>query len=104
MTRKEIFKALQAQGRGITVTDGDITLSGVMFGNDECFDLDDFYQYLLTEDGNLYKCWYDTDDCDDDFGSIEYSVAESISPARLCFYSENEFIELVSAYVDLEVI
>ncbi|MGP1507952.1 MAG: hypothetical protein ACTTJW_03620 [Sphaerochaeta sp.] len=98
--KKEIFKKLQESGSGITVTDGDITLTGVMFGNDECFDLNNFYQYLLTEDGNLYKCWYDTEGCNSDFGRIDYSVAESISPAEEMFYKEKEFVEFVSSYVE----
>lgn len=49
--------------------------NGIMFGNDENFDIDEFYQFLLVGD-KLYKCYYDTKDENgdwiDDLGSIDY--------------------------------
>ena len=59
-----MYKFLQGKyGNGVDTTitiDGE-KIRGVMFGNDECFDTDRFYQYLLDERGNLYECFYKTD-------------------------------------------
>ncbi len=46
-------------------------ITGIMFGNDECFDLSGFYQYLITEYG-FYKCYYDIPDDIQDLGHIDY--------------------------------
>lgn len=35
------------------------SFSGILFGNDECFDGDEFYQWLIDENRNLYKVYYD---------------------------------------------
>ena len=32
-------------------------VSGELVGDDECFDIDEFYQYLITVDG-VYKCYF----------------------------------------------
>ncbi len=81
MTKEDIF-ATVADGdindfaTSETVTDGDITLTdAVIFGNDEMFDLDRFYQYVAI-DGTLYKAYYNTDDIALD--EIDYNHAEEI--------------------------
>lgn len=42
-----------------------------IFGTDEMFDGDDFYQYELMDDGTIQKNYYDTEDFDD-FACIDY--------------------------------
>lgn len=43
------------------VVDGMEYKNATIFGNDECFDVDEFYQYMLV--GNsLYMAYYDYDD------------------------------------------
>lgn len=49
---------------------------GDMFGDDECFDGNDFYQYVVTSDG-VYKAYYDVDN-DTDIDEIDYSKATRI--------------------------
>jgi len=68
----------------ITVTDGDSTYTGEMYGNDECFDIGHgFYQYLLTTEG-VYKCYYDFDVNDEDsWENIDYDKADNIVLANL---------------------
>lgn len=34
------------------------SFTGILFGNDECFDGDSFYQWLIDENRNLYKVYY----------------------------------------------
>jgi hypothetical protein len=47
-------------------------LTGWMFGNDECFSGDDFYQYLICPDGKLYQLYFECPaDCED-LGDLDY--------------------------------
>ena len=46
-------------------------ITGVMYGDDECFEMNDFYQYLLTKD-TLYKAFYEIPNDNDDLGSLDY--------------------------------
>lgn len=64
----------------------DITVNGETFknitliGNDECFDLDDFYQYGV-DDEHIYKFYYGTCDADGEeiaLDCIDYSKAERV--------------------------
>ena len=59
------------------VVERDFTISGLMYGNDECFDLDGFYQYVVTPDDKVYACYYDAEGFDD-LGDIDYEHAECI--------------------------
>lgn len=45
---------------------------GYMYGNDECFDQNDFYQYFLTNKGLLKMYFVIPDGCED-YGDIDYS-------------------------------
>lgn len=51
------------------------TYIGTMFGSDECFDLNGFYQYF-AEDETLYKCYFNFHDEDgneyEDLGDVDY--------------------------------
>ena len=73
----EYFKEIYGDGAVMTVTteDGN-TISGLMYGNDECFNVNDFYQ-ILVADGKVYRCFYNLDQLDDndnpnDLGNIDY--------------------------------
>ena len=49
-----------------------ITLSGTMYGNDECFDNDGFYQILVVDDRKFFHCYYQIPNDCDDLGNIDY--------------------------------
>lgn len=70
------------KGSAYTVICGNKEISGLMFGNDECFEYDDryiepnrFYQILVT-DNRVYHCYYDTSDTELD--CIDYEHPEEI--------------------------
>lgn len=46
-------------------------LNGYMYGNDECYDWKDFYQYFLTENA-LYKAYYEIPEGETDLGNLDY--------------------------------
>lgn len=79
-TTKANFKALKnwmdnryfVADQTSTVTCGETTLTGYMYGNDECFDGEGFYQYLLTADAKLYKAYYDIPDDESELDSLDY--------------------------------
>lgn len=56
-----------------TVTCKGKTYTGHMYGNDECFDTNGFYQYFLTAE-ELLKMYYDIPEEYNDFGAIDYSA------------------------------
>lgn len=49
---------------------------GAIFGDDECFEGNNFYQYVVTSDG-IYKVYYDDDNVTD-VEDIDYSKATRI--------------------------
>ena len=70
------------KGSAHTVICGNKEISGLMYGNDECFEYDDryeeenrFYQILVT-DNRVYHCYYDTSDIELD--CIDYEHPEEI--------------------------
>jgi hypothetical protein len=55
------------------------TFDGMIFGDDECFDGDEFYQWFHTTDGQLFKVYYDLDGVDlDNLDSIDYSTPSCV--------------------------
>ena len=72
------FEKIYGKGTEITVTTGNgSTVSGVMFGNDECFNVNEFYQILVAA-GKVYKCYYQLPDDDGDLSNIDYEHAYRI--------------------------
>lgn len=72
----EIFTNLYGAGYNITVTIDNKTIRGTMYGNDECFDCNDFFQILVSEDGaRACKCFYAINSSD--FGDIDYTAPRS---------------------------
>lgn len=61
------------------------TYTGYMYGNDECFDCNEFYQYFLTED-KLYKAYFQIPDDDADFGNIDYEHPYKLIDADAQYY------------------
>ncbi len=47
--------------------------TGHMYGNDECFDGNEFYQYFLTED-ELLRMYYNIPEGCEDLTNIDYEV------------------------------
>jgi len=48
------------------------TYTGHIFGNDECFNGNEFFQYFLTDDA-LLKLYYHIPEGCTDFGTIDYN-------------------------------
>lgn len=68
----EYFKDECGPGTAMSVTTEDgKTISGIMYGNDECFYGDEFYQVLVSG-GKVYACYYALTD-DNDLGNIDYT-------------------------------
>lgn len=59
----------------VTAENGDHII-GAIFGDDECFEGNNFYQYVVTSDG-IYKVYYDDDNVTD-VEDIDYSKATRI--------------------------
>ena len=55
-----------------TITCNGKTYIGHMYGNNECFDGNEFYQYFLT-DSALLRMYYDIPDGRTDFNDIDYN-------------------------------
>ena len=53
------------------------TYTGHIFGNDDCYDGNEFFQYFLTEDA-LLKLYYHIPDGCTDFNAIDYSAPYKI--------------------------
>lgn len=54
----------------ITVKCDGIEVTGIMFGDDECFEDDEFFQFIYS-DGKIYKVFYDAEETDLD--CIDYT-------------------------------
>ena len=67
----DYFSNLYDDGTEYTVNG----IKGTMYGNDECFDMDDFYQILVVGD-RVYKCFYSIPDGTDDLSTIDYENAD----------------------------
>lgn len=57
----------------INITYDGKTYTGHMYGNDDCFDGNEFYQFLLT-DTALLRIYYDIPEGCTDFGTIDYGA------------------------------
>jgi len=81
---KEMIKQLEKAGyTTITVTDEATSITGILYGDNEMYDCNKFYQLLLTEEGKIYKCYYNTelDEDDENFISldeIDYTQPENV--------------------------
>lgn len=68
----KFFEEIYGTGSAMTITtkEGN-AISGLMYGNDECFNLSGFYQFFVS-DGKIYECYYHVSNDDDDLGNIDY--------------------------------
>lgn len=68
------FKLIYGDGAEMSVTtEHGITISGIMYGNDECFAVNDFYQVLVSNN-EVFYCFYLLDGLDEnmDLSNIDY--------------------------------
>ncbi len=74
---KDIHDAdlLDSDCRYTTVLVDGVNYRIYMVGNDECFDLDEFYQYGITDDNHLLKFYFDLPEGLDDLGNVDYDHA-----------------------------
>jgi hypothetical protein len=61
------------------------TYKGYMYGNDECFECNDFYQYFLTN-GTLYKAFFEIPDGETDLGNLDYDNPIDLQDADAQYY------------------
>jgi len=67
----------------VTLPSDGQTITGTMFGDSDCWDNERFYQYLISDDGDLYKLMYTVPaDCDD-LGDLDYENPEDALIAKL---------------------
>ena len=59
--------------------------TGYMYGNDECFSGNDFYQYFLTDD-TLYKAFYSIPDGETDLGNLDYDNPVALQDADAQYF------------------
>lgn len=68
----DYYKKLYGEGGQCDITFNGERYIGNMYGNDECFDCNDFYQ-IVVADGKSYKFYYNADNVkDDDLSNIDY--------------------------------
>jgi len=61
-------------------------IKGKIFGDDECWDRNDFYQYFVSDKG-LMKLYYDVDGSTDiEEQNIQYEFPDRIEKLDLCDY------------------
>lgn len=73
------------KGTEATINYEDKQITGTMYGNDECFDTNDFYQFLLT-DNTLYKAYYEIPDGCEDLGSLDYNNPIDLRDINMQYY------------------
>lgn len=59
MDFNKFLKGLYGEGREVSIHKNELRVNGIMYGDDECFDSNDFYQYFVSDSGVLYKVYYD---------------------------------------------
>lgn len=86
---RRCYELCTAYNRFDTIDYNGVTYNGVMFGNDECFDGNDFYQYFHTANGQLLKMFFDICDADGndiDLDCVDYSKPKAV---KLLIPSDN---------------
>ena len=78
--RRNVTEAelLDGDCRYTTVLVDGVSYKIYMVGTDECFDMDEFYQYGITDNNRLLKFYFDLpddDDFDGDLSNVDYSQA-----------------------------
>ena len=90
MKMKELRAWLEERygtGGEVTINYNNEKVTGIMYGNDECFEMDDFYQYILTEDA-LYKAFYEIPEGNEDLGDLDYESPIDLKDADAEYYIE----------------
>ena len=82
------YTDLYGKGSPVDIVFENKRYTGTMYGNDECFDIDQFYQ-IVVADGKSYKFYYDADNVKNyDLSNIDYDnpleiVEENIDESDL---------------------
>lgn len=63
----------------------------LLFGDADCFDVDEFYQYAITTNGKVYRCYYHFIDCEGN--SIELDSIDYSKPYRVEEVTDEFIIE-----------
>jgi len=91
MNKKE-FTALKnwmeeqyGKGTETTINYEGKQITGIMYGNDECWDMNDFYQYLLTGDA-LFKAYFEVPEGCEDLGSLDYNNPINLKDADAQYF------------------
>lgn len=61
-----------------------VALGGLMFGNDECWNSNEFFQYHINDALEVSRCYYDTVDYLD-YACIDYDKPIRVEQARFDF-------------------
>lgn len=70
---KESYESYYGEGSYCNITFKRKKFKGLMYGNDECFDGDEFYQVFLPDnDDAIYYFYYDIPVSCTDYGEINY--------------------------------
>ena len=70
-----------------TITCNGKTYTGHMYGNDECFDGNEFYQYFLT-DSALLRMYYNIPEGCYDLGAIDYDAPYDVRVDDAQYWNE----------------
>lgn len=85
--QKKALEILYAgEGRETEVNFEGEKIKGIMFGNDSCFEGDNFYQWLLTKEKLLY-CFYNIED--ENGNQIELDNIDYSKPVNIVEYDIN---------------
>lgn len=82
---KKWLEKTYGETEAITIMYEGKAYTGYMYGNDECYDGNDFYQYFLT-DSTLYKAFYDIPDGETDLGNLDYDNPVDLQDADAQYY------------------
>lgn len=78
-----------------------------MVGTDECFDVNEFYQYGITDDNHILKFYFNIPDSEDDFGNLDYNHAYRVvddtdswdyTDLRDYLYSQDDFKNMINDF------
>ena len=69
---RKYFENMYGEGIPYSAVIDGVRYEGLRYGNDECFDIDQFYQVVVSGD-KAYKFYYDADDApNNDINNIDY--------------------------------
>lgn len=79
-------------------------IAGEMTGNDECWENNMFYQFFVSTDSELFKCFYDVEE-GEELDCVDYAHPTSMSKAVISdSYAGDELDEMfdIDEWVDVD--